>query len=141
MNEHLDSGDPSAPEEQVVAAIATLVDRRADVIVITRGGGSRGDLSWFDQQGIAVAIASAPVPIVTATRTEPFESKSIRVTPTSAIPLIGDQFVRPVDSETIRPDTTIQIRPTMVRKNDLPQVNSVTVPVIMKRSAKAKINT
>ena len=34
--------------------------------MITRGGGSRGDLSWFDQKGIAVAIAQSPLPVITA---------------------------------------------------------------------------
>jgi exodeoxyribonuclease VII large subunit len=53
-------------ESQVVAALRQLVARKVDVVVITRGGGSRGDLSWFDQKGIAVAIAVAPLPVVTA---------------------------------------------------------------------------
>ncbi|MEN8008556.1 MAG: exodeoxyribonuclease VII large subunit, partial [Candidatus Krumholzibacteriota bacterium] len=37
-----------------------------EVIVITRGGGSRADLSWFDQRDLAVAIAECPVPVITA---------------------------------------------------------------------------
>ncbi len=37
-----------------------------DVIVLTRGGGSRADLSWFDQRDLAVAIAECPVPVITA---------------------------------------------------------------------------
>ncbi|MFH1844991.1 MAG: exodeoxyribonuclease VII large subunit [bacterium] len=53
-------------EPQVVSALAKLVTRSVDVIVITRGGGSRGDLSWFDQKGIAVAIATSPLPVITA---------------------------------------------------------------------------
>jgi len=53
-------------ERQVVQALQVLAQRGVDVIVITRGGGSRGDLSWFDQKGIAVAIASATVPVITA---------------------------------------------------------------------------
>ena len=35
------------------------------MIVITRGGGSRADLSWFDQQALCEAIARCPVPVVT----------------------------------------------------------------------------
>lgn len=38
----------------------------ADCIVITRGGGSRLDLRWFDDLEIAKAIAYANVPIITA---------------------------------------------------------------------------
>ncbi len=53
-------------ERQVVQALQVLARRGVDVIVITRGGGSRGDLSWFDQQGIAVAIAQTVVPVITA---------------------------------------------------------------------------
>ncbi len=53
-------------ELQVTAALQELAQRGVDVIVLTRGGGSRGDLSWFDQRGIAVAIATCPVPVVTA---------------------------------------------------------------------------
>lgn len=53
-------------EQQVTAALERLPGQGVDVIVLTRGGGSRGDLSWFDQQGIAVAIARCPVPVVTA---------------------------------------------------------------------------
>lgn len=56
-------GDQTAP--QVVQALARLAGRGVDVIVITRGGGSRADLSWFDQQALCEAIARCPVPVVT----------------------------------------------------------------------------
>lgn len=36
-----------------------------DVLVITRGGGSRGDLSWFDNKNIAMKIANSHLPIIT----------------------------------------------------------------------------
>lgn len=51
---------------QVIAALKALPDAGVDVIVLTRGGGSRADLSWFDQQDLAVAIAGCPVPVLTA---------------------------------------------------------------------------
>ena len=53
-------------ERQVIQALAALADRGVDVIVITRGGGSRADLSWFDQKAIAVTIAECDAPVVTA---------------------------------------------------------------------------
>lgn len=53
-------------QAQIIAAIADLSVAGVDVLVITRGGGSRADLSWFDQQDLAVAIARAPVPVITA---------------------------------------------------------------------------
>lgn len=36
-----------------------------DVLVITRGGGSRGDLSWFDNKNIAMKIANSRFPVIT----------------------------------------------------------------------------
>ena len=36
-----------------------------DVIVITRGGGAKTDLSWFDNKKIAEKIALAPIPVLT----------------------------------------------------------------------------
>lgn len=51
---------------EVMAALAALQKKAVDVIVITRGGGSRADLSWFDQKDLAVAIAHCQVPVITA---------------------------------------------------------------------------
>lgn len=53
-------------EAEVVAALRHLQHEAVDVIVVTRGGGSRADLSWFDQRDLAVAIATCPVPVITA---------------------------------------------------------------------------
>lgn len=40
--------------------------RRYDCVVITRGGGSRLDLRWFDDFDIAKAIAHTQIPVITA---------------------------------------------------------------------------
>jgi len=53
-------------QTEVIAALEKQVAAAVDVVVITRGGGSRADLSWFDQQDLAVAIARCPLPVVTA---------------------------------------------------------------------------
>ncbi|RKZ16272.1 exodeoxyribonuclease VII large subunit [bacterium] len=53
-------------QAEVTTAIDRLVKAGVDVIVLTRGGGARADLSWFDQQDLAVAIARCPLPVVTA---------------------------------------------------------------------------
>ncbi|MFC1515099.1 exodeoxyribonuclease VII large subunit [Candidatus Omnitrophota bacterium] len=37
-----------------------------DLVVITRGGGSKADLAWFDNQKIAQAIAHLPLPVLSA---------------------------------------------------------------------------
>ncbi|APJ04165.1 exodeoxyribonuclease VII large subunit [Silvanigrella aquatica] len=44
----------------------TLNSHLYDCIVITRGGGSRLDLRWFDDLNIATQIALSPLPIITA---------------------------------------------------------------------------
>lgn len=51
---------------EVPRAIAALVAKRVDMIVITRGGGSAADLRWFDSGEVAYAISQAPVPIIAA---------------------------------------------------------------------------
>ena len=57
-------GDQTAP--QIIAALSHLATRDVDVIVVTRGGGSRADLSWFDQQDLCAAVARCPLPVVAA---------------------------------------------------------------------------
>lgn len=58
--------------EHVSRDVATALQRIAqrqthyDVVVITRGGGSRLDLRWFDDITVAKAIAHCPLPVVTA---------------------------------------------------------------------------
>ena len=49
----------------VASAVRTLSRRPLDVIVIVRGGGSRTDLAAFDDERVALAIARAPVPVLT----------------------------------------------------------------------------
>ena len=49
----------------LVAALRTVYRRDVDVVVIIRGGGSRGDLAVFDNEALARCIADAPVPVFT----------------------------------------------------------------------------
>ena len=53
-------------QAEVIRALQAHLRSGVDVVVITRGGGSRADLSWFDQKDLAVAIAESPVPVITA---------------------------------------------------------------------------
>lgn len=52
-------------EEMVAAGIGTVVSHGVDVVVVIRGGGARNDLAAFDTEGIARAIATCPVPVIT----------------------------------------------------------------------------
>lgn len=53
-------------QSEVINAVGEQIAAGVDVIVITRGGGSRADLSWFDQRELAVCIAECPLPVITA---------------------------------------------------------------------------
>ncbi len=49
----------------VGAAITSLAARQLDAIVVIRGGGARNELSVFDAESIALAIAASTVPVLT----------------------------------------------------------------------------
>src|SRR6187401_1660991 len=49
----------------VRAALLAVAAQGLDCILLVRGGGSRIDLSWFDREDIARAIADCPVPVLT----------------------------------------------------------------------------
>lgn len=50
----------------IVEALAEIGDKNYDATLILRGGGSELDLQCFDDFGLAVAIATCPVPVITA---------------------------------------------------------------------------
>lgn len=53
-------------QDEVIAGLMRHIKKGVQLIVITRGGGSKADLSWFDQKDLAEAIATCPVPVITA---------------------------------------------------------------------------
>jgi exodeoxyribonuclease VII large subunit len=50
---------------EVARGIRALGDRGCDVICVVRGGGSQADLGAFDDERVARAIATSPVPVFT----------------------------------------------------------------------------
>jgi len=50
----------------IISAILEVQEQPYDAILILRGGGSELDLACFDDYDLAVAIATCPVPVVTA---------------------------------------------------------------------------
>lgn len=52
-------------ERSVLKALDALMARKPELIIIARGGGSRTDLAWLDNEAIARKIAACPVPVWT----------------------------------------------------------------------------
>ncbi len=57
---------PEAPSSVIRALELLCEDGRADVIVVTRGGGSKSDLMAFNDELLARWVATCPIPIVSA---------------------------------------------------------------------------
>lgn len=55
----------SAPAS-IISALLEAQEQPYDALVVLRGGGSETDLSCFDDYDLAVAIATCPVPVITA---------------------------------------------------------------------------
>jgi len=47
----------------ISGALVALAARHCDIVVIVRGGGSKGDLAAFDTEAVARALAAMPVPV------------------------------------------------------------------------------
>jgi exodeoxyribonuclease VII large subunit len=66
-------------DQSVVAAIDAAIAAEVDVVAVVRGGGSRTELATFDAEGLARAIASCPMPVVTGIGHEVDDSVADRV--------------------------------------------------------------
>ncbi len=91
----------------LMAGLRTMCRHDVDVIVIIRGGGSRGDLAVFDNEQLCRAIADAPVPVITGIGHEVDRSVADEVahtalkTPTAVAAHLAaavDQFVSATES-------------------------------------------
>ena len=63
---HMQGKNTETDIAEAIRLFNNLVEDKPDVIVITRGGGSSADLSWFDSKRIAYAIINSNLPVVTA---------------------------------------------------------------------------
>jgi exodeoxyribonuclease VII large subunit len=85
-------------ETSVVNALNNIFDRQADfdVVVIIRGGGSKSDLSYFDNYNIAFHVTQIPLPVLSGIGHERDESVTDMVahtklkTPTAVANFIVD---------------------------------------------------
>lgn len=83
-----------APSTIVRAIDRVLLDARAQVIILARGGGATEDLTCFNDEAVVRAIAECPMPIVTGIGHERDESLADLVadarasTPTAAAALV-----------------------------------------------------
>lgn len=84
-----------AAPAQIVRALQTLDDEGVDVICVVRGGGSRGDLSCFDDERVARAIAACSTPVFTGIGHTGDESVADLVAHTRAITptKLGEEIV------------------------------------------------
>ena len=63
---HMQGKNTESDIARAVSFFNSLGNNKPDVIVITRGGGSSADLSWFDNKRIAYAIVNSKLPVLTA---------------------------------------------------------------------------
>jgi exodeoxyribonuclease VII large subunit len=86
-------GEAAPP--QIVAALEALDGADVDVICLVRGGGSRGDLSCFDDERVARAIAASSTPVFTGIGHTGDESVADLVAHTRAITptKLGEEIV------------------------------------------------
>jgi exodeoxyribonuclease VII large subunit len=68
----------------LASAIRMVATHRIDVLAVIRGGGARTDLAAFDDEAVARAIASCPVPVLTGVGHEVDTSVADEVAHTSA---------------------------------------------------------
>jgi exodeoxyribonuclease VII large subunit len=86
----------------VISAVRALCRSDVDVVVVTRGGGSQEELSVFNDERLARAIAACPVPVVSAVGHEVDVTVADLVADVrAATPTHAAQLVAPVRDELV----------------------------------------
>ncbi len=97
----------SETANSVCSAFNKLMTHRGDsldAVVLTRGGGSTTDLSWFNNEGIARTIAQLPWPVISGigheidTTLPDYAAHTRAKTPTHAASILVDRVARFDDS-------------------------------------------
>lgn len=100
----------TAPQSIERAINRVIVDGRAEVLIVARGGGAIEDLSCFNSELVVRAIAECPIPIVTGIGHERDESLAdlsadvCAATPTTAAAIVIPDLERLVDEHLERID-------------------------------------
>ena len=95
----------------IVRALATAAASRPDAILLVRGGGSFEDLMCFNDEGVARAIATCSVPVVTGIGHEPDTTISDMVADRRAsTPTAAAESVAPAIDEVERQMLQRQVR-------------------------------
>ena len=120
----------AAPQSIERAIDRVVIDSRAEVLIIARGGGASEDLSCFNSEIVVRAIAECPIPVVTGIGHERDESLAdlaadvCAATPTTAAAIVIPNLEDLVDEHLARIDrarTTIQ-RVLIDRQHQLNQL-------------------
>lgn len=122
------SGDEIAAAVNSIAKLATL----PDVVVVTRGGGSKEDLWSFSEEAVCRAIHACPVPVISAVGHEIDVSLADLVadvralTPSEAAErLVPDQAELKVQLENVRTRMTRALRDRIEQSaNDVRQIEN-----------------
>ena len=114
-----------APPSVVRAVELLLQDGRAEVVVVTRGGGAKKDLMAFQDEALARYLANVPVPVVSAVGHEVDTSlvdlvaDAVAPTPSGAALLVfpdGPMLSQRIDRLLIRLEDTARRRLTRDRQ-------------------------
>ncbi len=138
---------PTAPSSVLRAVELLLEDARSEVIVVTRGGGSKVDLLPFMDETLARFLAHSPVPIVSAvgheidTTLADLVADAVAPTPSAAAGLVfpdGAALASEVDARAMRLDRAMDRRVVTARRRLAELRGRLRDPLAMLRAARRR---